>query len=114
MKQPFPTIVCLCGSTRFSDVFRIANLRETLAGRIVLSIGINTKNDTDLLLAGEITEEDKRRLDELHLRKIDLADEVLVLNVDGYIGASTTHEIQYARAHGKRLRWWEEKQEVRL
>src|SRR5437879_5969054 len=74
-----PRIVCLCGSTRFSDAFHEANLRETLAGKIVLSIGCDFKSDTDLLLAGELTAEDKRRLDELHLRKIDLADEVLIL-----------------------------------
>src|SRR5581483_8236430 len=73
--QKRPTIVCLCGSTRFSQAFHEANLRETLAGKIVLSIGCDFKSDTDLLLAGELTAEDKARLDELHLRKIDLADE---------------------------------------
>ena len=111
MTQPQPTIVCLCGSTRFADVFHLAQLRETLAGRIVLSIGVDTKSDSDLLAAGEITEEDKKRLDQLHLRKIDLAQEVLVLNVGGYIGTSTANEIRYARAHGKSLRWWEEPEE---
>lgn len=74
-----PTIVCLCGSTRFSEAFHTANLKETLAGRIALSIGVDTKSDEDLILAGELTQEDKQRLDELHLRKIDLADEILVL-----------------------------------
>jgi len=78
-----------------------------LAGKIVLSIGIDTKSDTDLLLAGELTPEDKERLDELHLRKIDLADEVLILNVDGYIGTSTKREIAYAQANGKVVRWLE-------
>jgi hypothetical protein len=101
-----PTIVCLCGSTRFADAFRSENLHETIAGRIVLSIGCDTKSDTDLLALGELTEEAKARLDELHLRKIDLADEILVLNVDDYIGESTRREIAYARAAGKRLRWW--------
>lgn len=103
-----PTIVCLCGSTRFSQAFHVANLKETLAGKIVLSIGIDTKSDRDLLLAGQITREDKRRLDELHLRKIDLADEILVLNVNGYIGSSTANEIAYAASHGKRIRYLEE------
>jgi hypothetical protein len=102
-----PTIVCLCGSTRFSDAFHEANLRETLAGRIVLSIGCDFKSDTDLLLAGELTTADKHRLDELHLRKIDLADEVLVLNVGGYIGQSTSNEIAYAQNHNKPIRWLE-------
>lgn len=81
--------------------------RETLAGRIVLSIGIDTKSDTDLLLAGELTQVDKDRLDELHLRKIDLADIVYILNVGGYIGESTRREIAYACQHGKVIRWLE-------
>lgn len=102
-----PTIVCLCGSTRFSDAFHEANLRETLAGNIVLSIGCDFKSDRDLELAGELTPEDKVRLDELHLRKIDLADEVLILNVKGYIGASTRRELEYAHNHGKIIRYLE-------
>lgn len=101
-------IVCLCGSTRFSQAFHEANLRETLEGRIVLSIGCDFKSDTDLLLAGELTPEDKGRLDELHLHKIDLADEVLILNVGGYTGQSTRREIAYAQELGKPIRWLEE------
>ncbi len=99
-----PVVVCLCGSTRFGDAFRAANLAETLAGRIVLSIGCDFKSDQGLGL----TEADKVRLDELHKRKIDLADEVLILNVGGYIGSSTQSEAQYAVAHGKRIRFLEE------
>jgi len=96
-----PKIVCLCGSTRFSEAFRAANLRETLAGRIVLTIGCDFKSDDALGL----TLVDKTRLDELHLRKIDMADEVLVLDVDGYIGESTSREIAYATAEGKLIRY---------
>lgn len=102
-----PLIVCLCGSTRFIDAFRAANLRETLAGKIVLSIGCDTKSDTDLIALGELTEEAKARLDELHKRKIDLADEVLILNVGGYVGKSTLSEIIYADRLSKPLRWLE-------
>jgi hypothetical protein len=97
----FPKIVCLCGSTRFSEAFRRANLNETLAGRIVLSIGCDFKNDD----ARELTNYDKTRLYELHLRKIDLADEILILNVDGYIGESTRRELEYARRLGKPIRF---------
>ena len=89
-----PTIVCLCGSTRFGEAFRKANFDETLAGKIVLSVGCDFKSDEALGL----TPEDKLRLDALHLCKIDLADEVLVLNVGGYIGASTAREIAYTFA----------------
>ena len=53
------------------------------------------------------TPEQKIALDELHKRKIDLCDEVYVLNVGGYIGDSTRSEIEYAEAHGKRVRYRE-------
>ncbi|MDP1591385.1 MAG: hypothetical protein Q8M07_26760 [Prosthecobacter sp.] len=112
--KPRPRIVCLCGSTRFMDAFRSANLQETIAGRIVLSIGCDTKSDTDLIALGELTEADKAALDELHKRKIDLADEILVLNVDDYIGASTRSELEYARSNGKRVRWLTQSQHALL
>lgn len=102
-----PIIVCLCGSTRFFDTFREANLEETLQGKIVLSIGCDTKADKGVFasLPREERAEIKAALDELHLRKIDLADEVLILNVDGYIGESTQKELEYARNLGKRIRF---------
>jgi hypothetical protein len=98
----FPTIVTLCGSTRFREAFIDANRRETLAGRIVLSVGLYGHHE-GLDMAGT----DKQALDSLHLRKIDLADEVLILNVGGYIGASTQREIAYAQQAGKPIRWLE-------
>lgn len=97
-----PKIVCLCGSTRFKDAFIETNKSETLAGRIVLSVGCFGHVDTSL------TDEQKAALDELHKHKIDFADEVLVLNVGGYIGASTRIEIDYAVAHGKPVRYLEQ------
>ncbi|MGW0230460.1 hypothetical protein ACWDWO_19275 [Actinopolymorpha singaporensis] len=98
-----PRIVVLCGSTRFYEEFRRQNIRLTLGGAIVLSIGCETGADGDLLGAGGTDEVDelKARLDALHLRKIDLADEVLVLNIDGYVGESTGREIAYATRIGK-------------
>lgn len=107
-----PTITVLCGSTRFGQAFRDANLALTLAGHIVLSIGCDTKSDDELARAGVTFDQAlKGRLDELHLRKIDLADEVLVLNVampehpNGYIGESTRREIEYATRLGKPIRY---------
>lgn len=104
-----PTVVCLCGSTRFGNAFAKANLEETLAGRIVLSIGCNMKSDSELFgsMSGEDLKRIKTNLDDLHKRKIDLADEILVLNVGGYIGDSTRSEIEYAKSHGKNIRWLE-------
>jgi|SRR5437762_306352 len=104
-----PVVVCLCGSTRFTQAWQDANLHETLAGRIVLSIGCNTKSDDDLMRAGVAI--DKEMLDLLHLFKIDLADEILVLNVGGYVGQSTQREMAYAQRLGKRIRRLEEADE---
>ena len=106
--QPYsPVIVCLCGSTRFSKAFQDAQLRETLAGKIVLTIGCNMRSDTEIFghMSQEELDETKRKLDELHLRKIEMADEVLILDVDGYIGKSTTNELNYAKTQGKRIRF---------
>lgn len=104
-----PTIVCLCGSTRFSEAFQRANLNETLAGRIVLTIGCDMRSDAAVF--ADYSEQELARvkldLDELHKRKIDLADEILVLNVDGYIGQSTRSEIEYAQSHRKGIRYLE-------
>lgn len=100
-----PMVVCLCGSSRFHQAWQDANLSETLAGKIVLSIGCNTKSDDDLIRAGVAI--DKEMLDLLHLFKIDMADEILVLNVGDYVGQSTRREIEYARRLGKRIRWLE-------
>ncbi len=110
-----PVIVCLCGSTRFKDAFKEANLRETLAGKIVLSIGCDLREDMPRIFGARYEPGEpaklKRSFDKLRLRKIDLADEVLILDVDGYVGESTARELAYARAHGKRVRMLSEEEE---
>lgn len=98
-----PKIVCLCGSGRFRKAFEDAEYQETLAGKIVLTIGCNTHD----VARSEDLAKYKPMLDELHLRKIDLADEVLILNVGGYIGESTTREIAYAQKLGKTIKYLE-------
>lgn len=87
-----PEIVCICGSTRFVAELRAANRELTFAGVIVLAPGEADE---------PITDAQKSTLDALHLRKIDLADRVLVVNPGGYVGQSTRREIAYARAAGK-------------
>jgi hypothetical protein len=89
------------GSTRFKEAFREALLSETLAGRIVLTVGCNTHSDDEL----GVDAQGKADLDRLHLRKIELADEVLILNVDGYIGWSTANELRHARLLFKPVRF---------
>lgn len=80
-----------------------------MAGRIVLSIGAASGSDDDHFgnLPREEYDRIKAMLDWLHFRKIDLADEVLILNVDGYIGESTRRELEYATSLGLRIRFWE-------
>ncbi|RLV68621.1 hypothetical protein STAN_4145 [Streptomyces sp. CBMAI 2042] len=95
-----PEIVCICGSTRFVDEMSAANRDLTFAGVIVLAPGVFLRA-RDREAGGAITAEQKTALDALHLRKIDLADRVLVVNPGGYIGESTSREIAYARATGK-------------
>ena len=97
-----PIVVCLCGSTRFVDTFNQWRQILTLEGKIVLGIEIvlpqahrDDPQHSDF--------KTKRMLDELHLRKIDLADEVMILNVGGYIGESTRNELEYAKANGKKI-----------
>jgi len=98
-----PKVICLCGSTRFYQTFADENLRLTLLGFIVLSIGCNTKSDTSL----HLNRRTKLMLDELHKRKIDLSDSILILNVNGYIGKSTRSEIDYAISIGCPVRYLE-------
>ncbi len=100
-----PKIVCLCGSTKFKQEFIEANYRETMAGKIVLSVGWFSHADAKIYTP---TEEEKVALDALHFRKIDLADEVLILNVGGYIGQSTRNELNYALSLGKTVRYLEQ------
>jgi hypothetical protein len=107
-----PTVVCLCGSTRFWRAFQQAGLAETMAGRIVLSIGAASGTDDEHFgnLPRDEYDRIKTMLDQLHMRKIDMADEVLILNVDGYIGESTGRELAYARKLGKVVRFLEPEQ----
>lgn len=125
-----PTVVTLCGSTRFADAYTKATRDETLQGKIVISTGLFGHQE-GLDMGGDT----KKMLDELHLRKIDLADEILVINEEipvcvmcekptqpnaycptckdwaiklkrvFYVGDSTRREIEYAKEHGKTIRY---------
>lgn len=102
-----PKIVCLCGSTKFKDAFTEAQLNETLDGKIVLTIGCSLRSDDEIFEHKSKSQLRliKAKLDVLHFAKIDLADEILVLNVDHYIGESTEREIEYAKMRGKEIRY---------
>lgn len=105
LPDDFPRIVCLCGSTRFMECFRAVGWELTLTGHIVLTVGVckHAEDHGGNALGQEVAD----RLDELHFRKIDLADGIFVLNVCGYIGESTRREIEYAESQGKRITYME-------
>ncbi|HNY05071.1 MAG TPA: hypothetical protein PK500_06690 [Candidatus Egerieousia sp.] len=90
-------VVTLCGSTKFKDEFMRAQKELTLKGFIVITVGLfGHSGDDEAWTVGT-----KEMLDDMHKRKIDMADEIFVINVGGYIGSSTRGEIEYAMAHGK-------------
>ena len=105
------TVITLCGSTRFKDEFMEAQKRLTLEGNIVISVGLfGHSGDNEVwenMGEGTLTKT-KEMLDDMHKRKIDMADEIFVINVGGYIGDSTRSEIEYAQNTGKTVRYLED------
>lgn len=97
-------VVTLCGSTRFKDAFLETQKRLTLEGNIVISVGLfGHSGDEEVWTPGI-----KEMLDDMHRAKIDMADEIFVINVGGYIGSSTRSEIEYAKATGKNICYLDE------
>ena len=103
-------VITLCGSTRFKTEFLEAQKNLTLAGNIVISVGLfGHSGDQEVwenMDEGTLTKT-KEMLDDMHKRKIDMADGIYVINVGGYIGDSTRSEIEYALAHGKTVEYLE-------
>lgn len=98
-----PRIVCICGSTRFASQMNDLAQKLTLEGRIVVRpevVAYDSEKDEQFVDPAA-----KERLDELHLRKIDLCDEVWVVNTGYYIGKSTRREIEYASALGRPIHY---------
>ncbi|RKM56791.1 hypothetical protein D6855_14070 [Butyrivibrio sp. CB08] len=110
MQGKYP-VITLCGSTRFKDQFMEAQKKLTLEGNIVISVGLfGHSGDQEVwenMDEGTLTKT-KEMLDDMHKRKIDMADAIYVINVGGYVGSSTKSEIEYAIAHGKEVRYLEE------
>lgn len=96
-------VITLCGSTRFKEQFLETQKLLTLKGNIVISVGLfGHSGDNEVWL-----EDTKQMLDDMHKRKIDMADEIFVINVNGYIGSSTKSEIEYALKTGKKVSYLE-------
>lgn len=110
-------VITLCGSTRFKEQFMEAQKRLTLAGYIVISVGLfghaGDQEVWDGMDEGTLSKT-KEMLDDMHKRKIDMADEIYVINVGGYIGDSTRSEIQYAEEHGKPVRYYEDTRKAEM
>lgn len=110
MQEKYP-VITLCGSTRFKEEFMMAQKRLTLEGNIVISVGLFGHSGDEEVWDGMdegTLSKTKKMLDDMHKRKIDMADEIFVINVGGYIGDSTRSEIDYAIEHGKKVRYLED------
>ena len=103
-------VITLCGSSRFKEDFFKVQKDLTLKGNIVISLGLFGHSGDDEVWEnmneGTLTNT-KKMLDDMHKRKIDMADEIFVVNVGGYIGESTKSEIEYAKIHGKKVNYLE-------
>ena len=103
-------VITLCGSTRFKDEFMEAQKRLTLQGNIVISVGLyghaGDQEVWDGMDEGTLSKT-KEMLDDMHKRKIDMADAIYVSNKGGYIGDSTRSEIEYAKRTGKGVEYLE-------
>jgi hypothetical protein len=95
-------VITLCGSTKFKDAYMTAQKDLTMQGNIVISVGVFGHADGESL-----TEQQKDMLDNIHLHKIDMSDEIFIINVGGYIGNSTKREIAYAEQQGKIVNYLE-------
>ena len=110
MQGSYP-VITLCGSTRFKNEFYAAQKRLTLEGNIVISVGLFGHSGDEEVWEGMdegTLGKTKAMLDDMHKRKIDMADSIFVINVGGYIGESTKSEIAYALEHGKKVEYLEE------
>ena len=97
-------VITLCGSTRFKEDFLKEQKRLSLEGNIVISVGLfGHSGDKEVFTEGV-----KEMLDDMHKRKIDMADEIFVINKNGYIGSSTRSEIEYAIKTNKKVNYMEE------
>ena len=95
-------IITLCGSIKFKDEFLKVQEKLVLEGNIVF-----TPNFFNNIKKEEISLETKEMLDKMHKQKIDMSDEIYVINQGGYIGESTKLEIEYAKSKGKKITYLE-------
>ncbi len=95
-------IITLCGSIKFKTEFMKVQEQLTLDGNIVFM-----PNFFNTIKKDEMNIETKRMLDRMHKQKIDMSDEIYVINFGKYIGESTKAEIEYAKTKGKKISYLE-------
>ncbi len=98
-------IITLCGSTKFKNEFRKVEAILALEGNIVLSLNFFEQSDNILL-----TKEQFSVLEKVHQRKLEMCDEVFVIDVNNYIGESTKNEIIFAQENNKPIRYYTKEQ----
>lgn len=103
MEGEYMKVITLCGSTKFKKEFEQSNRYLTLKGNIVISLAFFEQSE-----GVEITEEQANLFGEIHFRKIDMSDEIFVIDAGGYIGSSTRKEIEYAHENGKLVQYYSE------
>ena len=110
MVKQYP-VITLCGSTKFKDEYMRVQKELTLKGYIVLTVGLfGHSGDSEVwenMDEGTLTKT-KEMLDDMYKRKIDMSDEIFVINVGGYIGQSTKSEIEYAISNNKKVSYLED------
>ena len=90
-------IITLCGSLKFQKEMMEVAEKIALEGKCVLTPVYHVMEDN------EINKEQILKLKEEHLKRIEMSDSILVLNVNNYIGDSTKKEIEYAKNLGKEI-----------
>lgn len=94
-------VITLCGSTKFKKQFEEVNAKLTIQGHVVISLGFFEQSE-----GIEITPEQEALFELIHYKKIDLADEIFVIDVNNYIGESTRKEMEYAKRKGKAITYY--------
>lgn len=78
-------VITLCGSIKFKDEFLKVQQQLTLQGNIVINVDFLDNSPNPIVITPKI----KAMLDGMHKQRIDMADEIFVINKGGYIGSST-------------------------
>ncbi len=100
-------IITLCGSTNFKDEYERVNRILTLQGNVVFSCGVFRGDYPNI-------EEHRDLLEDVHKRKIDLSESIVVINLGGHTSKHTREEIEYAKSKNKKIIYLENRDGIKL